>query len=58
MSSTSRMGWLVLVSIAFLLIFSAAFTVHQTQSALVFQLGKIVRAPISEPVSTRWSSSP
>jgi membrane protease subunit HflC len=49
MSSTSRMGWLVLVSIAGLLLFSAAFTVHQTQSALVFQLGKIVRAPISEP---------
>ena len=49
MSSTSRMGWLVLVSIAALLLFSAAFTVHQTQSALVFQLGKIVRAPISEP---------
>lgn len=49
MSATSRMGWLILLGIAGLIVLSAAFTVHQTQSALVFQFGKIVRAPIVEP---------
>ena len=49
MSSTLNKGWLILAGLVALVLFSSAFTVHQTQQALVFQFGKIARAPISEP---------
>lgn len=49
MSATLNKGWLILVGLVGLVVFSSAFTVHQTQQALVFQFGKIARAPIYEP---------
>ena len=44
-----RVGGLGLLLLAAVLIYSAAFTVHQTQHALVFQFGRITRPPISQP---------
>jgi len=49
MSSTLRMGLLIAAVIAGAVLFSSTFVVPQTAQALVFQFGRAVRAPITEP---------
>jgi membrane protease subunit HflC len=49
MSSTLRMGLLIVAVIAAAVLFSSTFVVPQTAQALVFQFGRASRAPITEP---------
>ena len=49
MSSTIRMGLLIVAVIAAAVLFSSTFVVPQTAQALVFQFGRASRAPITEP---------
>jgi membrane protease subunit HflC len=49
MNSAARTGFMILAALAAITLYSAAFTVQQTQQALVFRFGAIVRPPISEP---------
>jgi len=49
MNGAVRLGAVIVAGIAALTLYAAAFTVHQTQQALVFQFGRIVRAPIIAP---------
>jgi modulator of FtsH protease HflC len=53
-SSVLRTGALILLGLAVLLFFTATFTVHQTQQALVLQFGR-VRAVIDKPgLHLKW----
>jgi membrane protease subunit HflC len=49
MNGAVRLGVVIVAGITALTLYAAAFTVHQTQQALVFQFGRIVRAPIMAP---------
>jgi membrane protease subunit HflC len=49
MNGAVRLGVVIVAGIAALTAYAAAFTVHQTQQALVFQFGRIVREPIIQP---------
>lgn len=49
MNGAVRLGAVIVAGIAALTLYAAAFTVHQTQQALVFQFGRIVRDPITAP---------
>lgn len=49
MSSTLRMGGILLLAIVAVVLYSATFIVQQTSQALVFQFGKVARPPITAP---------
>ena len=49
MNATNRFAAGILVLIVAVLVLSSTFVVQQTQQALVFRLGSVARAPISEP---------
>jgi membrane protease subunit HflC len=49
MRETLRVGIGIAVGVLAVVIFSSLFVVQQTQQALVFRFGSIVRAPIMEP---------
>lgn len=49
MRETLRVGIGIAVGIVAVVIFASVFVVQQTQQALVFRFGSIVRAPIMEP---------